>query len=74
MGSALDFRRTADDCIEPLRFLLRIEPVFSEALSQIFGRLDQAQKDHLLRSYALIGGFAVSHGVLRESVSGVHPG
>jgi hypothetical protein len=34
--------------------------VFSEALSQIVGRLDQAQKNHLLHSYALIGGFAVS--------------
>jgi hypothetical protein len=34
--------------------------VFSEALSQIIGRLDQAQKSHLLHSYVLIGGFAVS--------------
>lgn len=34
--------------------------MFSEALSQIIGRLDQAQKHHLLHSYALIGGFAVS--------------
>jgi hypothetical protein len=34
--------------------------VFSEALSQIIVRLDQAQKERLLHSYALIGGFAVS--------------
>jgi hypothetical protein len=34
--------------------------VFSEALSQIVGRLHQAQKERLLHSYALIGGFAVS--------------
>ncbi len=34
--------------------------MFSEALSQIIGRLDQAQKKRLLHSYALIGGFAVS--------------
>ncbi len=34
--------------------------MFSEALSQIVGRLDQAQKERLLHSYALIGGFAVS--------------
>jgi hypothetical protein len=33
--------------------------VFSEALSQIIERLDQAHKDRLLYSYALIGGFAV---------------
>lgn len=34
--------------------------MFSEALSQIVGRLHQAQKERLLHSYALIGGFAVS--------------
>lgn len=34
--------------------------MFSKALSQIVGRLDQAQKECLLSSYALIGGFAVS--------------
>lgn len=34
--------------------------MFSEALSQIIERLDQAHKDRLLYSYALIGGFAVS--------------
>jgi hypothetical protein len=34
--------------------------VFSEALSQVVGRLHQAQKERLLHSYALIGGFAVS--------------
>lgn len=34
--------------------------MFSEALSHIIGRLDQAQKERLLHSYALIGGFAVA--------------
>jgi hypothetical protein len=34
--------------------------VFSEALSQIIERLERARKARLLRSYALIGGFAVS--------------
>lgn len=34
--------------------------MFSEALNQIVERLDRAQKDRLLHSYALIGGFAVA--------------
>ncbi|MFO0701343.1 MAG: hypothetical protein U0236_19145 [Nitrospira sp.] len=34
--------------------------MFSEALNQVIGRLERAQKARLLRSYALIGGFAVS--------------
>jgi hypothetical protein len=34
--------------------------VFPEALKQVIGRLERAQKARLLRSYALIGGFAVS--------------
>jgi len=34
--------------------------VFSEILSQIVTRLEQARKDGLLQAYALIGGFAVS--------------
>lgn len=34
--------------------------MFSEALNQIIERLQQAHKDRLLHSYALIGGFAVS--------------
>lgn len=34
--------------------------MFSKALSQIIERLAKAQKDGLLHSYALIGGFAVS--------------
>ena len=34
--------------------------MFSEALSQIVERLHRAQKERLLHSYALIGGFAVS--------------
>lgn len=59
-GQAHDPRRTADDGIKPLRFLLQTKPVFPEALSQIVGRLAQAQKNHLLHSYTLIGGFAVS--------------
>jgi hypothetical protein len=34
--------------------------VFSEILSQIVTRLDQARKSGLLETYALVGGFAVS--------------
>lgn len=34
--------------------------MFTEALSQVIARLEQARNAHLLRSYALIGGFAVS--------------
>lgn len=34
--------------------------MFSEILSQIIIRLEQARKDGLLQAYALIGGFAVS--------------
>ena len=45
----------------PVRFLPRTEPlVFSQALTQIVVRLDQALEKHLLRAYALVGGFAVS--------------
>lgn len=34
--------------------------MFPEALIQIVGRLDQARKQRLLQSYALVGGFAVA--------------
>ncbi|MDF0651281.1 MAG: hypothetical protein CV081_09160 [Nitrospira sp. LK265] len=42
--------------------------MFSEALSRIVERLDQALKARLLHSYALIGGFAMSTwGVVRAT-------